>query len=159
MLTFTTNRNTHTAIGTYGTHYTIVEDAERLPALYYVEGISLEFETYTEAVAYCEALEAEEIATKRCYMLGVRAFCDMGGALDFCHSAIDEIAYVYCPNSESAKAFITLTERCVDAYQLSHATVDNDLPYIDNARLYKYDAHSDSYTAMDNAICAIFSQV
>lgn len=158
MLRFTANRNTYTAIGTYGTHYTIVEDTTDLPALYCVEGVNVEFNTYAEAVAYCEALEAEEAATKRCYMLGVRAFCDMGEAMDFCHSAIDEICYIYCPTTESAKAFIALTEYCVDAYQLSHATVDNDLPYT-NARLYRYNIHSDSYIPMDNALCAIISQL
>ena len=158
MLRFTANRNTYTAIGTFGTHYTIVEDAEGLPILYYVEGINLEFDTYAEAVAYCEALEAEEVATHTCYKLGVRAFCDMGGALDFCHSAIDEMCYIYCPTSESAEAFIALTECCVDAYHLSHVTTDNDLPYT-NARLYKYDARSDSYVPMDSALCAIISQL
>ena len=157
MLKFITNHGKSTAIGTYGTHYTIAINSFA-PIVYYVEGVNVEFDTYTEAVAYCEALEAEEVATKKCYILGVRSFCDMGEALDFCHSAIDEMCYIYCPTTESAKAFIALTKCCVDTYHLSHATIDNDLSYT-NARLYRYDAHSDSYTPMDSALCAIMSQI
>lgn len=157
MLKFTTHNNRHNAIGAYGTHYTITIESFT-PIVYCVEYVNLEFDTYAEAVAHCEALEAAEVATYKCCKLGVHAFGDMGEALDFCHSAIDEMCYIYCPTTESAKAFIALTECCVDAYQLSHATVDNDLPYT-NARLYKYDAHSDSYKPMDNALCAIISQL
>lgn len=157
MLKFTDNRGKSTAIGIYGTHYTITIESF-VPIVYCIEGVETEFDTYTEAVAHCEALEAAEVATKRCYALGVRAFRDMGEAVDFCHSAIDEMCYIYCPTTESARAFIALTECCVDAYHLSHVTTDNDLPY-SSARLYKYDAHSDSFKPMDSALCAIISQL
>lgn len=158
MLKFTNNRGKSNAIGTYGTHYTITIDSFT-PIVYCVEGVNVEFDTYTEAVAYCEALEAAEIANHKCYDLGVRAFCDMGEEQDFCHSAIDEITYIYCPTTESAKAFIAFTECCVDAYHLSHVTIDNDLDSIGNGKLYKYDAHSDSYAPMDSVLWTIISQL
>ena len=161
MLTFTTHNNHHDAIGTYGTCYTIVEDRDDAPVLYYINGINVEFDTLDEAIAYCEALEAVEIATHKCYALGVKAFgnwTESNQAVDFLHNAIDELAYVYCPSKESVQAFMELTEKCVDAYYLTHGTMLTSLHYSD-AIIFKYDAHSDSFVPVSSDICNIVSQL
>ena len=160
MLTFTTNRNTHTAIGKYGTHYTFTADTdEQGNAYFYMDSVNVEFDTYAEAVAYCEALEATEVAANKCHQLGVRVFeAGFADECDIRHHKVDEIQYVFCPTDESAKAFIEFTEHCVECYFLTHAT---DYHGISNTmrHLFEYQAHSDSFARCDDTICAIISQL
>lgn len=160
MLTFTTHDERHyNAIGAYGTHYTITEDHDGEPILYYVEDTNTEHTTFTDAVAYCEAMEATEASAHKCHTLGVRVFdggfCDEA---DIRYTAIDEIAFVYCPDTKSAEQFIQFTECCVDSYALSHATqyygISNTMRH-----LFKYNAHSDSFERMDDNLCAVISQL
>lgn len=159
MLTFTTHDERHyNAIGAYGTHYTITEDRGGEPILYYVENTNTEHTTFSDAVAYCEAMEATEASAHKCHALGVRAFDSDSEITDIRYTAIDEIAYVYCPDTESAEQFIQFTGYCVDSYALSHATqyygISNTMRH-----LFKYDAHSDSFERMDDSLCAIISQL
>lgn len=160
MLTFTTHDERHyNAIGEYGTHYTITEDRGGEPILYYVENTNTEHTTFSDAVAYCEAMEATEASAHECHALGVRAFegtdCD---EVDIRYASIDTIDIVYCPNSKSAEAFVRFTEHCVDSYALSHATTHKDL-HSTTRHLFKYNAHSDSFERMDDNLCAVISQL
>ena len=158
-LTFEKNANRYTAIGAFGTHYTIIEDIDDEPALYYVEGKGTEFYTAQEAMDYCQAVEDTEDAVHHCYDMGVRAFT--GGCCDECdirYTAIDEIAYVYCPTVESAKAFVKFTGYCVDSYDLSHKTAE--VPeYSAKRSIYKCNAHNDEFERIDDELCAIISQL
>lgn len=158
-LTFKKTANRYNAIGAFGTCYTIIEDTDGELALYCVEGKNTEFYTAQEAIDYCQAVEDTEDAVHHCYDMGVRAFtggcCD---ETDIRYTAIDEIAYVYCPTVESAKAFVKFTGYCVDSYDLSHKTAEVNE---DNAKrsIYKYDAHSDTFERISDDLCAIISQL
>lgn len=159
MLTFTTHDERHyNAIGAYGTYYTITEDRGGESILYYVENTDTEHTTFTDSVAYCEAMEATEASAHKCHALNLRAFDSNGEATDIRYTAMDDIAFVYCPNTESAKQFIQFTECCVDSYALSHATqyhgIGNTMRH-----LFKYDAHSDSFERMGDNLCAVISQL
>lgn len=149
----------HSAIGAYGTHYDIVKDIDGTPILYYMEGRNTEFETLQEAMNYCQAVEDTEDAVHHCHEMGVRAFSgDCCDETDVRYTAIDEIAYVYCPTVESAKAFVKFTGYCVDSYDLSHPT--KEVTEYDSKRsIYKYDPHSDTFERLDNDLCAILTQI
>ena len=158
-LTFKKTANRYNAIGAFGTCYTIIEDTDGEPTLYCVEGKNTEFYTAQEAMDYCQAVEDTEDAVHHCHEMGVRAFtggcCD---ETDIRYTAIDEIAYVYCPTVESAKAFVKFTGYCVDSYDLSHQAKEVT-EYDAKRSIYKYDAHSDTFERIDNDLCAIISQL
>lgn len=158
-LTFKKTANRYNATGAFGTCYTIVKDTSDEPAIYYVENKNAEFYTAQEAMDYCQAVEDAEDAVHHCYDMGVRAFT--GGCCDECdirYTAIDEIAYIYCPTMESVKAFIQFTGCCVDSYDLSHQT-DNKNSTSTIKSLYRYNAHSDAFERVDDDICAVISQL
>lgn len=155
-LTFEKKVNRYTAVGQFGTCYTITEDTSDTPTLYYVDNKNVEFYTLFGAKDYCQALEDAEDEAHYCCSMGVRAFgggcCD---ETDIRYTAIDEVAYIYCPTATSAQAFIRFTEYCVDCFCLSHATDRHS----DTGTLYKYNAHSDAFDMVDSDICNIISQL
>lgn len=158
-LTFKKNANRYTAIGAFGTCYDITEESTDTMTLYYVEGRGYEMDTLQEAMELCQAMEDEEDMAHHCHDMGVRAFtggcCDEG---DIRYTAIDEIAYIYCPTVESAKAFVKFTGYCVDCYYLSHQTSSVDDTSTKRA-IYQYNAHSDKFERIDDELCAVISQL
>lgn len=162
MLTFTTHDERHyNAVGAYGIHYTITEDHDGEPILYYVEGTNTEHTTFSEAIAYCEALEATEASTHKCHALGIRAFGDWTESnkeIDFLYNAVDDLSFIYCPNGESVRAFVEFTKCCVDSYALSFSV---ELSYSDNSEkmIFKYNAHRDAFEPIDDNICRIIDQL
>ena len=158
-LTFKKNADRYTAIGAFGTCYTITEENEGVPTLYYVEGRGYELDTLQEAMELCQAMEDAEDAINHCYDMGVRGFT--GACCDECdirYTPVDEVAYIYCPTIDSAKAFIQFTGYCVDCYYLSHQTSSVDATSAMRA-IYQYNAHGDEFRRIDDDICAIISQL
>ena len=153
MLTFTTHDERHyNAIGVYGTHYTITEDRDDEPILYYVEDMGLEFTTYTEAVAHCNLCEECESITVELVAKGLKAYFHNGEPCDFIHSGSDDAYYVYCPTAEVAKLFCEWTEKAMKAYQLDYYT---DYSGYGGPCLYKIDCYR--YEEMDKALAWIIA--
>lgn len=160
MLKFTANKTTYTAIGQFGTHYTYTKEVDdNGKPYYYTNDTNMEFDTHGEVMAYFEAMEAAEVAANKCHDLGVRAFeAGFADECDIRHHKVDEIQYIFCPNEESAKAFIEFTEHCVDCYFLNHVTAHQGLSNT-MRHLFEYKEQSDSFERCDDTICAVISQL